>query len=371
MGRADVVVVGAGILGLAVAAEVLRRQPGARIEVLEKEPRVALHQTSHNTGVIHVGVYYTPGSLKARMCVAGNRLMYAYCAARGIPFERRGKLIVATRPDELARLDALLERGIANGVPGIERLDAAGLAELEPSVSGLAAVHTPSTGVVSFRRVAEALAADVRDAGGRLRLGTEALGFARRRGGVVGETTGGDVPARMVITCCGLHSDRVARRCGAPDSPRILPFRGSYAALRPQAAARLSRAIYPVPNPRLPMFPGVHVTPQIGGGAWVGPTAVPALSREGYRLRDVRAGDLWESLTYRGFRRLMRSHWRAAVAEVGLEVRPALLARHLRPMLPWMTPADIEPGAANGVRAQALARTGPWSRTSGSIGRRR
>jgi L-2-hydroxyglutarate oxidase LhgO len=308
--------------------------------------------------VIHAGVYYTPGSLKARLCVEGNRLMYEFCEARGIPHERRGKIIIATRSDEVGYLDSLYRRGVANGVPGIERLDARGLRALESEVSGIAAVHTPSTGIVSFREVAEALGRDIVGAGGRIRLNATCVGFDRRGDAVTVRTSAGEVRARRVVTCCGLQSDRIARASGASPNPRILPFRGSYAALVPEVAGRLRAAIYPVPRPEIPMFLGVHVTPQITGDVWAGPTAVLALSREGYRLRDVKAKDLWESVSYPGFRRLMRHHWRAAIEEGVLEMRPSLLAKHLRPMVPWIKASHFRPQAANGVRAQAMTENG-------------
>lgn len=356
---ADLVVVGGGIVGMAIAAEALGRDPGLHVEVLEKEPGVAAHQSSHNTGVIHAGVYYTPGSLKARLCIDGNRLMYEYCREHGIRHEQRGKLIVATKPEELRYLGVLHERGRRNGVPGIERLDREQLTALEPGVSGIAALHTPSTGITSYREVTESLAHDVQRAGGRLRLATDCLGFERRGTRIVVSTTAGDVETRRVVTCCGLQSDRVARSSGASADPRILPFRGSYAGLVAEAAARLNgHAIYPVPRPEIPMFLGVHVTPQISGDMWVGPTAVLATSREGYRLRDVRPSELWDSVRFPGFRRLMRRHVRAAVEEALLELRPKLLARHLTAMLPWIEPSHFRPRVANGVRAQALGRDG-------------
>jgi L-2-hydroxyglutarate oxidase LhgO len=356
---ADLVVVGGGIVGMAIAAEALRRDPGAHVDVLEKEPRVAAHQSSHNTGVIHAGVYYAPGSLKARLCVEGNALMYDYCRERGIRHEQRGKLIVATHSGELAYLDELYERGRRNVVPGIARLDAEQLAELEPGVSGIAAVLTPSTGIVSYREVTESLARDVEQAGGRVRLSTACLGVERRGRTTVVRTTAGEVEARQVITCCGLHSDRVARASGASGNPQILPFRGSYAGLVPEAVTRLNgHAIYPVPRPEIPMFLGVHVTPQISGEMYAGPTAVLATSREGYRLRDVRVRDLWESVRFPGFRKLMRNHLRAALEEAVLEIRPELLARHLRPMVPWIEARHFVPRVASGVRAQAMGADG-------------
>jgi L-2-hydroxyglutarate oxidase len=355
---ADLVVVGGGIVGLAVAAEALRRDPSLSVELIEKEARVAAHQTGHNTGVIHAGVYYAPGSLKARLCVDGNRLMYEYCEQRGIPHERRGKIIIATRPDELGYLESLYQRGVANEVPGIVRLDRRQLTALEPGVSGLSAVYTPSTAIVSFRAVAESLSRDIVQAGGRVRLNATCLGFDRQRDTVTVRTSAGDRRGRRVVTCCGLHSDRVARTSGASPDPRILPFRGSYAALVPEVAGRLHAAIYPVPRPEIPMFLGVHVTPQISGAVWAGPTATLALSREGYRLRDIQPKDLWESVSYPGFRRLMRHHWRAAVEEARLEFRPSLLAKQLRPMIPWIRPSHFRPHAANGVRAQAMTETG-------------
>jgi 2-hydroxyglutarate dehydrogenase len=338
----------------------VRRDPGLDVALIEKETTPAAHQSSHNTGVIHAGVYYIPGSLKARLCVEGNRLLYDYCAEKDVPVERRGKVIVATEESELDYLKTLFKRGQANQVPDIAWLSREELAEVEPAVSGIAAVRTPSTGILSYRAVTESLARDFQTAGGTYRLGVACTGIEHRAGGTaVVETSSGPIETRRVVTCCGLQSDVVAGLSGDGPDPRIVAFRGSYAALRPEAAARLGgNAIYPVPRPEIPIFLGVHVTPQISGEMWVGPTAVLAPSREGYRMSQISLPHLVSTLRFRGFRKLMGQHLRAALEEGVLELRPALLAKHLQQMLPWVEEADLIPRVANGVRAQAVAADG-------------
>lgn len=356
----DVVVIGGGVIGTALAAEIVRRDPRLDVVLIEKETTPAAHQSSHNTGVIHAGVYYVPGSLKARLCVEGNRLLYEYCAEKGIRHEQRGKVIVATEERELDYLKTLYERGVANGVPEIAWLSREELAEVEPAVAGIAAVRTPSTGILSYREVTDSLARDFQAAGGSYRLGVACTGIERRPDGkAIVETSSGPIEARRVVTCCGLQSDRVARMSGDGPSPKIVAFRGSYAALRPEAAAKLGgNAIYPVPRPEIPIFLGVHITPQISGATWVGPTAVLAPSREGYRMGQVSVPHLLDVLRFAGFRRLMRRHLRAALEEGVLELRPALLAKHLRLLLPWVEEADLIPRVASGVRAQAVGADG-------------
>jgi L-2-hydroxyglutarate oxidase LhgO len=353
--RADVVVVGAGILGLAVARELLLRQPGLSLLVLEKEDRAGRHQTGHNSGVIHSGIYYAPGSLKARLCTEGQQLLYAYCDQRGIPYERCGKVVVATRLEELPQLDELQRRGTENGVR-LERVDSHRLAELEPHVAGLAALHVPDTGIVDFRRVAAALADDVRSSGGEIRTGHEVTGIGSAFSDTVVETETGSVRAGTLITCAGLYSDRLAAMTGAPESPKIVPFRGSYHVLRPGARSLVRGLVYPVPDPAFP-FLGVHFTKQISGEVWVGPNAVLAFAREGYRLRDIRPPELWETLAYRGFRALARQYWRAGLAEATGELSKRRFVAALRRLVPDLRARDVLPGPS-GVRAQALSEDG-------------
>jgi (S)-2-hydroxyglutarate dehydrogenase len=353
----DVVVVGAGIVGLASARELLRRRPGLRLAVVDKEPRIGAHQTGHNSGVIHSGIYYAPGSLKARLCVAGARELYAYCAANGIPTERCGKVIVATEESELGRLQTLYERGVANGVEGLEVIGPDRLRELEPHCAGIRALWSPCTGIVDYSLVAASYARDSRDAGGELHTGREVLGLRRAGDRMVLETAAGELETRRVLTCAGLHADRVAALSDGAREPRIVPFRGDYWQLRP-AARRLSRnLIYPVPDPSFP-FLGVHATRRIGSGeVWLGPNAVLAFAREGYRRRDLRPRDLAGALANRGFRRLARRYWRMGAAEMWRDWSKRAFWRSVQRYLPEVELADMVPGPS-GVRAQALDASG-------------
>ena len=354
--RADVVLVGAGILGLAVARELLLRRPGLRLTVLEKEERIAQHQTGHNSGVIHSGIYYVPGSLKAALCVEGSRLMYEFCAEKGIPTERCGKVIVAASEAELPRLEELRRRGEANGVRGLEEIGPERLRELEPNVVGVRALRSPETGIVDFRLVARALAAEVEERGGSILTGHGVVGISSNERGATVETTRGEFEAGRLVTCAGLQSDRLAVMTGAPPTPRIVPFRGTYYALSERAQTLVNGLVYPVPDPDFP-FLGVHFTKQISGEMWAGPNAVLAFAREGYRRRDVRARELWETLSYRGFRTLARRYWRTGLAETWGEVSKRAFVAALRKQVPAIRREDL--GARHaGVRAQALAEDG-------------
>jgi (S)-2-hydroxyglutarate dehydrogenase len=357
VGSADLVVVGAGILGLAVAREALLRHDGLRVLVLEKEDRVAAHQTGHNSGVVHAGIYYAPGSLKARLCVQGGRALYAYCEEHGIPTERCGKVVVATDERDLARLDDLYARARANGVEGVTLLAEDDLREVEPAVSGLRALHSPGTGIVDFRRVATSLADEIAGLGAAIRVRAAVHGLSRSGDRTVRlVTTAGPVEAGVVITCAGLHSDRLARMTGAPISPRIVPFRGRYHALAAEASGLVRGLVYPVPDPTFP-FLGVHFTKQISGEVWAGPNAVLALAREGYRGRDVNPRDLWETLSYSGFRTLARRYWRAGLSEVRGDLSKRTFARALQRLVPSLR-AEHLAGTHAGVRAQALSSDG-------------
>lgn len=351
MAECDVAVIGAGIVGLATARELLARRPGLRVTILEREDAVGRHQTGHNSGVIHAGIYYAPGSLKARLCVEGARELYEYCEARGIPFERRGKLIVAVERDELPRLDELERRGRANGVPGLRRIGAEEIAEIEPHATGVAALHSPATGVVDFGAVARALAADAVAAGATLRLGCEVRGLRAEGRGVVIE---GLLRARHAIVCAGAWADRLATAAGAPADPRIVPFRGAYATLRP--AHLVHALIYPVPDPALP-FLGVHLTRGLDGEVHVGPTALLAGARDAYRLAAVRPQDLRDTLAWPGTWRLMRRWWRTGLTELHHAASSRALAAAARRYVPAIGPRDLKPAGA-GVRAQAVARDG-------------
>jgi L-2-hydroxyglutarate oxidase LhgO len=354
---ADLVVVGAGILGLAVAREALLRYDGLRVLVVEKEDRIAAHQTGHNSGVVHSGIYYTPGSLKARLCVQGSRALYAYCEEHGIATERCGKVVVATEERDLARLDDLHARARANGVEGVALLDEDDLREVEPAVTGIRALHSSGTGIVDFRQVADSLAAEIVGLGTEIRLRTAVRAMGRSGDRAVRlTTTAGPVEARVVITCAGLHSDRLARMTGGPVSPRIVPFRGRYHALSAEASGLVRGLVYPVPDPSFP-FLGVHFTKQISGEVWTGPNAVLALTREGYRGWDVNPRDLWETLSYSGFRALARRHWRTGLSEVRGDLSRQTFVRALQRLVPSMR-VEYLAGMHAGVRAQALSSDG-------------
>jgi L-2-hydroxyglutarate oxidase LhgO len=354
---ADLVVVGAGILGLAVAREALLRYDGLSVLVLEKEDRVAVHQTGHSSGVVHSGIYYAPGSLKARLCVRGSRALYAYCEEHGIATERCGKVVVASDERDLARLDDIHARARANGVEGVTLLDEDDLREVEPAVSGLRALHSPATGIVDFRQVASAFADEIVGLGAAIRLRSAVHAISRAGDRAVSlTTTGGPVEARVVITCAGLHSDRLARMTGGSASPRIVPFRGRYHALSADASGLVRGLVYPVPDPSFP-FLGVHLTKQISGEVWAGPNAVLALAREGYRGWDVNVRDLWETLSYSGFRTLARRYWRAGFGEMRGDLSKHTFVRALQRLVPSMR-VEYLAGMHAGVRAQALSSDG-------------
>jgi len=355
--RFDVVIVGGGIIGLAAAREILTRRPGTSLAIVEKEPAVGEHQTGHNSGVIHSGIYYAPGSLKARLCTAGARLMYEFCASHGVPADRCGKLIVATAESELPALDELYRRGTANGVTGLEMVGPAGIREHEPHCTGIRAIWSPTTGIVDFSRVAQAMADDVEKLGGVIMTGRPVTGLTVRAESIGVRTGLGELTASRVLTCAGLHSDRVAGLSGAPEEPRIVPFRGDYWQLRPDRRHLARNLIYPVPDPKFP-FLGVHFTRRIGDGAvWLGPNAVLALAREGYHRWHVRPGDLAQTLGYPGFRRMARKYWRTGLAEVYRDVSKRAFVAACQRFVPELGPGDVVPGPS-GVRAQSVAGDG-------------
>jgi L-2-hydroxyglutarate oxidase LhgO len=346
--------VGAGILGLATARELLVRHPGLDLVVLEKESAVGVHQTSHSSGVIHAGVYYAPGSLKARLCVEGSRLLYDYCEERAIPFARCGKLIVASSRADLTRLDGLQERARANGVK-VRRLAAAEIQDIEPFARGAGAIHSPDTGIVDYSRVAEALREDVVRAGGRLhtrcevhRVEDEELSDAT----IVHAL--GRTRARLVVTCAGLWSDRLATASGVQADLRIVPFRGAYFRLRRPELCR--SLIYPVPDPGLP-FLGVHLTKRIDGDVVVGPSALLVGARDAYRLRAIRSRDVVDTLTWPGTYRLVRRWWRHGLTEVLHASSRRAYARAAQALVPALRSDDLERAFA-GIRAQAVDRQG-------------
>jgi L-2-hydroxyglutarate oxidase len=356
--RVDVAVVGGGIVGLATASRLIDRRPDLVVAVLEKEPDLATHQTGHNSGVIHAGLYYKPGSAKASLCVQGKAELEAYCQRRGIPYESVGKLVVAVDERELPRLAALKERATANGVPGLEEVGRERIAELEPYATGLRGLWSPTTGIVDYRRVALALADDVRDRGGRIHCSREVTGLVEHGSEVAIRTVTGELLAGGVIACAGLQSDRVAALTGRADGPipRIVPFRGDYYTLRPEARHLVHGLLYPVPDPRFP-FLGVHFTRRLDGEVWAGPNAVLAFAREGYRRRDVDLRDLASTLAYPGFVRLATRYLRTGLAEMWRDWwKPAFVAQ-LRRYVPRIRAEDLEFGPS-GVRAQAVTRAG-------------
>jgi L-2-hydroxyglutarate oxidase len=351
-----IVIVGAGILGLATAYEITRRHPGATVTVLEKEDRVAAHQTGHNSGVIHAGVYYRAGSLKARLCRAGSVSMVEFCREHAIPVRVCGKLIVATDAEELPRLDALYERAMANGLP-VTRVGPEQARDHEPHVACVAGIHVASTGIVDFGQVCRTLAGLVEAAGGSVRLGVPVTGLRPGPGAsTTVHTPAGDLAADRLVNCAGLQSDRVARMAGLRPPARIVPFRGEYYELRPERRHLVQGLIYPVPDPQFP-FLGVHLTRMIDGSVHAGPNAVLALAREGYAWRHVRPRDVADALGYRGLWRLARRHYRYGLTEVRRSLSPARFAASLARLVPEITRADIVAAGA-GVRAQAIAPDG-------------
>ncbi len=350
--EADLVVVGAGIVGLAVARELARRHDGLRVAVLEREPAIAAHQTGRSSGVIHSGIYYEPGSLKARLCVTGARELYGYCDVRGIAAPRTGKLVVATRQAELGRLDELERRGHANGVPDLRRLDATEIAEVEPHAVGVGALHSPYTGIVDFSAVAAAYSEDLRAAGGSLHLGCEVGSIA---GGTVTHSAGA-TRSPLTIVCAGAWADRLARAAGAPADPRIVPFRGAYLRLRPDRAHLVAANLYPVPDPALP-FLGAHLTRGTDGSVLLGPTALIAGARDAYELGRVRGADVRETLAWPGTWRLAWRFRRAALIELLHAASRRALVRSAQRLVPELRASDFVNGPA-GVRAQALGRDG-------------
>ena len=338
--QADLVVVGGGIVGLAVARELLAREPGRTLTVLEREPELATQQTGRSSGVIHAGVYYAPGSLKAKLCVDGAELLYGYCAERGIEARRAGKLIVATDESELGALEELENRGRANGVPGLRRVGAEEISEIEPHARGVAALHSPATGVVDFRAVAAALAADVREAGGAIETGRDVSALEANGAGIeVRGPDGSTIRAGYVVCCAGAGSDRLAVAAGAPAEPRIVPFRGAYLRLRPERAELVRANVYPVPDPDLP-FLGAHLTRTFDGEVLLGPSAL-----------------LVGGLGWPGTWRVMARNWRAGLIEIRRAASPRSFVADARKLMPELERRDFVAGPS-GVRAQAVNRDG-------------
>jgi len=349
-------VVGAGIVGLAVARELTRRRPGVRVVVVEKEDRVAVHQTGHNSGVVHAGIYYRPGSLKARLCARGAAMLREYCAHRRLPYQQCGKLVVAVTEDEVARLDALAARAGDSLVPGLRRVGPAEIREIEPYATGLAALHSPGTAITDYVKIAEAFAEDVVAAGGEVRFGFPVTRVDRTGSGLRVASPGDAVTVDRLIVCAGVHSDVVARLVGDAAQPRIIPFRGEYMRVVPEKAPMVRGLIYPVPDPRYP-FLGVHFTRRVSGDLEVGPNAVLATAREGYRRSDVSLRDLYAIAAWPGAWRMAARHWRTGVREMYGSASKRAYMRAARRYVPQIGAGDVVRAGA-GVRAQALDRDG-------------
>jgi len=355
MQTANVTVLGGGIVGLATAYQFSQKYPGRKIRVLEKEREVAAHQTGHNSGVLHSGIYYKPGSLKAINCRLGKKAMERFCAEEGVPYEICGKVIVAVNEQEVPRLESIFARGQQNGVRcelnGVERLR-----ELEPHAAGVRAIHVPEAGIVDYRSVGERMAERVRERGGEVVCGARVVAIRREANQIVIATTAGDFATDYAINCTGLHADRVARLARVPSSDKILPFRGEYYELKPEARYLCRNLIYPVPDPAFP-FLGVHFTRMINGAVECGPNAVLAFAREGYRKRDINLRDLCEALSYRGFQRLAAKYWRMGLGEMHRSFSKAAFVRALQRLMPEIRGELLIPARA-GVRAQAISPDG-------------
>lgn len=354
--RYDVAIVGGGLVGLATGFRLLESRPGLRLAIIEKEPELASHQSGRNSGVLHAGLYYVPGSLKARLCREGKAELERFAEEHGIPFERCGKLVIATHDDELGRLHDLAERGRANGLHGLEEVGAERIREIEPHATGIRALHVPETGVIDFRRVALALADELPGRGADILLNRRVRAIAQRGAEIVLETGRGPVLASNVVTCGGLHSDRLAAMTGMPGDERIVPLRGDYCVLKPSARSLVRGLIYPVPDPSLP-FLGVHFTRRIDGQIWLGPNAVLALAREGYRRHEISPRDVSELLRFPGFRRLARRYWRTGLDEQWRDLSKRAFVRSCRRYVPGLREDMVEWGPS-GIRAQAVTSDG-------------
>lgn len=347
-----ILVIGGGAVGLASAYRILEAHPQARLTLLEKEPGVGRHQTGNNSGVMHCGLAYRPGTAKARLAVRGIRQLTEFCIEKGVPHEVCGKLVVASQPEQVARLNNLLERGTANGLTGLRMLDQAGIKELEPHAGGLAALHVPEEGIVDYPAVCETLARDIEARGGKVECGAGVERLERRGTEWIARTPRGEFDADLIVTCAGLQADRVARLAGERPEVRIVPFRGDYYKLKPHREHLVRNLIYPVADPKFP-FLGVHFTRMIAGGIEAGPNAVLALKREGYTRTSFDAADAWDALTFLGLWRFVGKHFRMCVAEVERAFSKELFCRSLQTLVPEVQPDDLEDAGA-GVRAQAM-----------------
>lgn len=359
--QVDLTIIGGGILGLATGLKITAAHPRLRLLLLEKERELAHHQTGNNSGVIHSGLYYRPGSLKARSCVAGRKELIAFCDEHAVPYEICGKVVVATRGEELTRLDELHRRGQANGLRDLEIIGPERLMELEPHATGIKGLFVPETGIVDYRKVAAAYAARIRAAGGDIRVSQRVVGILDRPDEIILQTSGGDYRTRYVINCCGLQSDLIAKmangaRQGDEPEHRIIPFRGEYYKIAPEREFLVKNLIYPVPDPTFP-FLGVHFTRMAKGGVEAGPNAVLAYAREGYRHSHINVNDLWQTVSFKGFWAMTGKYWQTGFGELYRSLSKAAFVRALQKLLPEIGESDLVPGGA-GVRAQAVSADG-------------
>ncbi len=352
----DLVIIGGGIIGLATANEILRAKKNINIVVLEKSSTVASQQSGHNSGVIHSGIYYKPGSFKAEFCVKGRRTMTEFCEENEIPVWTCGKLIVATKESDLPKIDNLYERGTQNKVEGLRVVSQEEIKEIEPHVSAIKALHAPGTGIVDYIKVTEVYADQFRHSGGEIFLDTEVIGATESSGKIIIKTNRGEIETKKVINCAGLHSDRIAKMFGLDTNLKIIPFRGEYYTLKKSKEYLVKGLIYPVPNPELP-FLGVHFTQTMKGYVEAGPNAVLATKREGYRKRDISIRDSLEIFTYSGFWNLLKNDWKTGIWEINRSLRKSVFVKSLRELIPEVNGSDLDVGGS-GVRAQAVAPDG-------------
>ena len=352
----DVIVIGGGIVGLATAYKLLEQKPGLKLRILEKEKSIGLHQSGHNSGVIHSGIYYKPGSMKAKNCRRGVRELLLFCDKFNVQYDLCGKVIVAVNSEEVNRLNALYKRGLENGISDVRIIDSQGLKDLEPHATGIKAIHVPSMGIINYTSVVKELAKQIIKRGGKIKTKATVKGFVRKASECIVNTQTCDYPTGLVINCSGLYSDKIAQLAGENSSIRIIPFRGEYYVLKPESRHLVNSLIYPVPDPRFP-FLGVHFTRKIDGSIEAGPNAVLATAREGYRRRDFSFQETWELLTNPGFWKIGRNYWKTGMGEYTRSLFKPLFVKALQHLVPAIQGSDLVPGGS-GVRAQAMDKTG-------------
>ena len=352
----DVIVIGGGIVGLATAYKLLEQKPGLKLRILEKEKSIGLHQSGHNSGVIHSGIYYKPGSMKAKNCRRGVEELLLFCDKFNVQYDLCGKVIVAVNLEEVNRLDALYKQGLENGISDVRIVDSQELKDLEPHATGIKAIHVPSTGIINYTSVVDELAKQIIKRGGEIKTKATVKGFVRKAGECIVNTQMCDYPTELVINCAGLYSDKIAQLAGENSSISIIPFRGEYYMLKPESRHLVNSLIYPVPDPRFP-FLGVHFTRRIDGSVEAGPNAVLATAREGYRRRDFSFQETWELLTNPGFWKIGRNYWKTGMGEYTRSLFKPLFVKALQHLVPAIQGSDLVPGGS-GVRAQAMDKTG-------------